>query len=207
MDFTLQEFHELPFHKRFLILIIILSAFFGLFYYFIYKPEKDEVTKLQSQLKKLNQQIIQKKKVVKNIKQFKREFAQIKNDLDASLQQLPDKEMIDTILMNIARFERQENLESILFKPKKEIRRDFFAVVPIQIQIRGTYRQIGKFFEDVANLPRIVNVKEYKFTNPIDKGGVVLITADCAIETYRYIPNKEKASKGESGKKNGKKKK
>ncbi len=207
MALTFRDIQELSFYKKLLIIILILAILFGLFYYFIYVPKTEEVASLKAQLRKLDQQLVQKRKLVKNIAQFRKEFALLKKKLDESLRQLPNKEMIDMILMDIAKFERKENLESILFKPKKEIKRDFYAVVPVQIQIRGTYQQIGKFFEDIINLPRIVNVKGYKFTKPKDVEGIILLTADCAVETYRYIPESERAPKKTGRKKNVKKRK
>ncbi len=207
MALTFQDIQDLPFYKKFLILIVILAILFGLFYYFIYMPKLDEIASLRSQLRRLDQQVIQKRKLVKNITQFRKEFALLKKKFDESLRQLPNREMIDRILMDIAKFERKENLESILFKPKNEIKKGFYAVVPVQIQIRGTYHQIGKFFDDIANLPRIVNVKGYKFTKPKDEGGIVLLTADCAIETYRYIPESERTPKKTGRRKNVRKKK
>ena len=207
MALTFQDILEYPFYKKFLIIVVILAVLFGLFYYFVYMPKLDEVAGLRSRLRRLDQQVIQKRKLVRNIEQFRKEFALLKKKFDASLRQLPNREMIDRILMDIAKFERKENLESILFKPKKEIKRDFYAVVPVQIQIRGTYHQIGKFFEDIVNLPRIVNVKGYKFYKPKDMEGLVIVTADCAIETYRYIPESERAHKKTGRKKNVRKKK
>lgn len=207
MALTFQDIQDLPFYKKFLILIVILTILFGLFYYFIYMPKLDEIASLRSQLRRLDQQVIQKRKLVRNIAQFRKEFALLKKKFNESLRQLPNREMIDRILMDIAKFERKENLESILFKPKNEIKKGFYAVVPVQIQIRGTYHQIGKFFEDIANLSRIVNVKGYKFTKPKDEDGIVLLTADCAIETYRYIPESERAPKKTGRRKNVRKKK
>ena len=207
MALTFRDIQDLPFYKKFLILILILAILFGLFYYFFYMPKTEEVASLKSQIRKLDQQLVQKRKLVRNLKQFKEEFTLLRKKLDESLRQLPNKEMIDKILMDIARFERKENLESIFFKPKKEVKRDFYAVVPVQIQVRGTYHQIGKFFEDIINLPRIVNVKGYKFYKPKAIEGISVLTADCAIETYRYIPESERAPKKTGGKKNARKKK
>ena len=206
MALTFKDIQDLPFYKKFLILIVILGILFGLFYYFIYMPKLDEVASLQAQLRRLDQQVIQKRKLVRNLKQFRKEFALLKKKYDESLRQLPNREMIDKILMDIAKFERKENLESILFKPKKEVKMGFYAVVPVQIKIRGTYHQIGKFFVDIANLPRIVNIKSFKFSNPKDVNGAIFLTADCAIETYRYIPESERTPKKSRRRKNVKKK-
>ena len=195
MALTFQDIQGLPFYKKFLILLVVLGVLFGLFYYFIYMPKLDEVASLRAQLRQLDQQVIQKRKLVRNLRQFRKEFALLKKKYDESLRQLPNKEMIDKILMDIARFERKENLESILFKPKKEIKAGFYAIVPVQIQIHGTYHQIGNFFVDIVNLPRIVNIKSFKLSKPKDVNGEVVLTADCAIETYRYIPESERPKK------------
>ncbi len=205
MALSYKDIQDLPFYKKFLALIAVLAILFGLFYYFFYLPRLHEVANLKRQCRELDQQIALKKRQVRDIEQFRREFKALLRDYELSLRQLPDKEMIDKILMDIAKFERKENLESVLFKPKNEIKKSFYAVVPMQIKIRGTYHQIGKFFEDIAELPRVVNVKAFKFANPKDEGGVVLLMADCAIETYRYVSVKERSGKKE--KNNGKREK
>ena len=207
MTLSYKDIQDQPFYKKFLLLVVILAILFGLFYYFFYRPKVQEAADLQRQCRELDQQIALKKRQVRDIEKYRREFKALLRDYELSLRQLLNKEMIDKILMDIAKFERKENLESILFKPENEIKQSFYAVVPMQIKIRGTYHKIGKFFEDIANLPRIVNVKAFKFANPKDEGGVVSLMADCAIETYRYIPVKERSKKKGSVKGNGKKEK
>ena len=207
MALTFQDFQTLPFYKKFLILVVILAILFGLFYYFIYMPQEDEVAGLNSQIRVLDKQLFKKRKLVRNIKQFRKEYAVLKVKLEKSLRQLPNKEMLDMILRDIAKFEREENLDSILFKPGKEIKQGFYAVVPVSIQVKGTYHKIGQFFQDIVNLPRIVNVRGFSFTKPKDMGGIVFLTANCAIETYRYIPERERAPKKKGRKKNARRKK
>jgi len=207
MALTFQDIRALPFYKKFLIIFLILALLFGLFYYFIYMPKTAEVADLKNKLSVLDRQLFKKRKLVRNIKQFKKEYAVLKVKLEKSLRQLPNKEMIDMILRDIAKFERRENLESILFKPGKEVRQGFYAVVPIGVQVKGTYHKIGKFFQDIVNLPRIVNIRGFKFTKPKDLDGIIFLTADCSIETYRYIPERERAPKKKGRKKNARSKK
>jgi type IV pilus assembly protein PilO len=207
MAFTFQEIQALPSYKKFLILFALLLILFGLFFYFIYMPKLDEVTDLKKQTRALEQQLVKKRRVVRNIEQFRKKYSELLEKYKESLRQLPDKDMIDMILRDIAKFEQEENLESILFKPGKELKREFYAVVPVNIQVKGTYRQIGKFFQDIANLPRIVNVRNFKLMNPKNIGGNIVITANCSIETYRYIPKPKKTTHKKGSRKNVRRKK
>ena len=207
MELSYKVIEDQPFYKKFLLLLAILGVLFGLFYHFLYLPRIHEVADLKERLWKLNQEIARKKIEARNIDQFRREFESLIKNYKISLEQLPNKEMIDIILMDIAKFETREGLDSVLFKPESEIKEGFYAIVPMQIKIRGTYHQIGKFFEDIAGLPRIVNVKAFKFSSPKDEGGAISLMADCAIETYRYIPSKERSKKKGNRKYDGNKKK
>jgi len=207
MALTFQDLQALPFYKKFLILLIIVAVLFGLFFYFIYMPQQDEIARLKSQIRVIDRELFEKRKLVSHFKQFQKECTVLKVKLEKSLRQLPNKEMIDMILRDIAKFQREENLESILFKPGKEIRQGFYAVVPVNIQVKGTYHKIGKFFQDIVNLPRIVNVRGFTFSKPKDMDGIVFLTANCAIETYRYIPERERAPKKKGRRKNVRRKK
>ena len=194
MSLSYDDIRDLPLYKKLIGYLMFLAFLFALFYFLLYLPKLHEIESQESQIHKLEQEIIIKRIQAKNLRLYKEELKLLGEKYNMLLQQLPNKDMIDMILMNIASYERKEHLDSLLFKPGNEIKEGFYAIVPVQLKIKGTYKQIGKFFVDITNLPRIVAIKDFRFSNPEDKGGIVQLTADCNIETFRYIPETKQNS-------------
>jgi type IV pilus assembly protein PilO len=77
-----------------------------------------------------------------------------------------------------------------LFKPGGEAPRDFYAEVPITLNLTGSYHDIGAFTGDVAQLPRIVTLNDINMSaNP--NGSLALKTT---VKTFRYLDEAELAS-------------
>ena len=77
-----------------------------------------------------------------------------------------------------------------LFKPGGERPKEFYAEVPITLNLTGSYHDIGAFTGDLAKLPRIVTLNDINLvSNP--KGMLILRTT---VKTFRYLDEAELAS-------------
>ena len=55
-------------------------------------------------------------------------------------------------------------LEFSLIKPGKEIDKEFYTELPIEMSIIGSYHGFGKFISGIAKLPRIVTLHDFEIT-------------------------------------------
>ena len=99
---------------------------------------------------------------------------------------LPEAKEIPLLLKTVSNLGQQQGLEFLLFKPEKENPREFVAEIPITIHIKGTYHEIGIFFDRLRRLPRIINVKQLELGAFEEKTG--RINARCQITTFRVLP-------------------
>jgi len=117
------------------------------------------------------------------------------------LRQLPNKTEVADLLVDVSQTGLASGLEFKLFQPRAEIPREFYAEMPISIQVIGNYHEFGEFVSGVAALPRIVTVHNVG----IDKVGKSdLLQMKLTAKTYRYI-DEEEAANNASKKKGGKK--
>ena len=110
---------------------------------------------------------------------------------------LPEKEEIPTLLTGISKAGRDSGLEFVLFQPKPEIGKDFYAEIPVSMKVTGDYHGVATFFESVAELNRIVNIRDIDMAP--DKDSAKLM-ATCTAVTYKFIeasdtPKKSKRKK------------
>jgi type IV pilus assembly protein PilO len=122
-----------------------------------------------------------KQKKSANLQDYRDQLAQIETSLTIMIKQMPTKEEVASLLVDISQTGLASGLEFRLFKPGAPIARDFYSELPITIQVTGKYEELSLFVSGLAALPRIVTVHDVKLT-PIGKEDVMLM--DATVKTY-----------------------
>ncbi|MGC9324656.1 MAG: type 4a pilus biogenesis protein PilO [Desulfomonilia bacterium] len=176
-----------PFIKV-LILVVILGLIVGLYWQFFYRPVVAEIRVIEPELNQLKAELSAKREIVKEKPRYEAELEETRARLHVALKQLPDKSEIPTLLENISALGKASGLKFKLFKPKSEVTKNFYAEIPVDIQVEGRYRDIVMFFDRVSKMPRIVNITNINVGNPKKDltGGMVLNTS-CNAITYKFI--------------------
>lgn len=185
----------------------IFLIFIGVFVYFLYYPKFKEINKLNDNLKKLQKELKIAKKNAKDLKKFKNRIKQAEDKFKIVMKSLPEKEEIPSLLSSISLSGQDSGLEFVLFQPKAEIRKDFYAEIPVAMTVNGKYHNVALFFDRVARLPRVVNIRNI-LMRP-GKGNETLST-QCTAVTYKFVDQpvkQKKKSKPVRGKKKSKKRK
>jgi len=138
---------------------------------------------------KLKEQYATKKAKAINFDLYVQQRKEIEQSFGALLKQLPNKSEMDALLTDINQAGLGRGLQFELFKPAAQERMaDFYAELPINIKIAGTYHDMGAFASDVAQLPRIVTLNDVVIAN--DKG---TLTMEAQAKTFRYLDEEEVA--------------
>ena len=196
MDFKTLDFKDpglWPLAPR----VVILFGFFGAllgaawgFGAFGWSVQLEELETMKQQEAKLKEDWLGKKKQAVNLDEYRRQLAEIDRSFGALLKQLPNKAEMGDMLVDINKAAQSRGLAVELFKPGGEAPREFYAEVPITLNLIGSYHDIGAFTGDVAKLPRIVTLNDINMsTNP--NGTLVLRTT---VKTFRYLDEAEMAS-------------
>lgn len=181
--------------QKILIVVGIFVLAGGGFAYFSYYPKFKEITKLTQEQMKLDKDLARSKKKAAEYESYKRKMAQAEERFRKALQALPEKKEIPSLLTNISRSGQDTGLEFLLFQPQAEVQKEFYAEIPVSIQVDGSYHNVAMFFDKVARLSRIVNIHNLQMNAQKNPGS--LRTA-CTAVTYRFV---EAPPKKEDGKK------
>ena len=90
-------------------------------------------------------------------------MVEIKERFGVVLRQLPDKTEVPALLVDISQAGLARGLKFEQFKPEKAQTKEFYNMLPISIQVLGTYHQLAEFISDLAGLPRIVTVGDFHY--------------------------------------------
>ncbi len=185
-------------HKL-LIAVAILGALWGCFVWFLYMPQTEQITKLRGDLGAAKTKLARLKNVEKNLRAFKKKYKDTELKFKQALKLLPDKHEIPTLLSSISNLGAQSGLEFLLFQPQKEVNRNFYAEIPLKIEVTGPYHNVATFFDKVSRLSRIVNIGNLKMTAAKaakTKRDTVILKTSCTATTYKFIEAKEEPKKG-----------
>ena len=204
MAFTMDSLLKLSTPKKALILVAILGVIAGLYFNTFFNPRQEELKVLKDDLNKLVEELNRSRAITRDHQKFKEQLAKLDQELKTALTQLPDEKEIPEILKNISNLGKDSNLEFTLFRPKAEQPQQFYATVPIELTVLGSYHNIGIFFDKVSKLPRIINVVDINISRARDVKGRgesdVLLRTSCLVNTYRFIEKKGEEKKSEEKK-------
>jgi type IV pilus assembly protein PilO len=156
---------------------------------------QDQINALESgrnQEEQLKQAYLGKKKQAINLDLHRQQLREIDTQFGALLRQLPNRSQMDALLVDINQAGLGRGLQFELFKPAgNESLRDFYAELPIQVKVLGTYHDMGAFASDVGQLSRIVTLNNVAINASKDGSNLVL---DATARTFRYLDDEEIAA-------------
>ncbi len=201
MEINLDTILALDRTKKILILAGVLVLLSALYVWLLFLPAHKKVARLDAELSKLLVKKAEQEAIAANLAAFKREYLQLDLSLKQAMAQLPDKKEIPSLLENISNLGRESGLEVALFKPGAQKPRDFYAEVPVDIKLVGTFHNLLTFFFKVGNLPRIVNISDLS-VNKAKAGSVPssLLDTACKATTYKFLEESERPQPGKDGK-------
>lgn len=180
--------------QRILISVGVFVLIIGAFVYLLYMPKFSDIDRLDKKLETLEKKLASAKRNAASLKKFQAKMKEPEAQFKAAMSALPEKEEIPSLLTHISKSGHDVGLDFLLFEPKPEIRKEFYAEIPVAINVKGGYHDMAMFFDRVSRLSRIVNVKN--ITMGREKEGEDLNTV-CTAVTYKFVepPPKEKSKK------------
>jgi type IV pilus assembly protein PilO len=186
---------SLPMPVKLVLLGVLAIVLIALGYWFLWSPEIDELDQAKAKEQELRQTFLTKKAQAVKVDAYKQQMIDIEKTFGALLKQLPDKSQMDGLLTDINQAGLGRGLEFDLFKPGQETVADFYAEMPIQIKIKGSYHDVGAFATDISKLSRIVTLNDLNIA-PLNKDVKdSILTMEATAKTYRYLDSSEIAAK------------
>jgi type IV pilus assembly protein PilO len=191
MDPNVEKILKLPNSQKMVLVACIFLLLGGAFFYGLFKPKMKELSDLQKKQADLSKQIQENKRIADNLPKFKKDYEQLKVDLDSALTELPNQKEIPSLLTSITSRGKDAGLDFLIFKPKAEEPKDFYSAVPVDISIYGSFYNVANFFVAVSRLPRIVNITNVNFAEIRNTGGRMVVRVNCLATTFRFLEKKE----------------
>ncbi|HXV40860.1 MAG TPA: type 4a pilus biogenesis protein PilO [Steroidobacteraceae bacterium] len=160
-----------------------------------------DLRKAEAEQKSLWNTFDEKQRKAANLEAYRQQLAEIERTFGAMLRQLPGKTEVPSLLVDISQTGLAAGLQERLFQPSGENKKDFYAELPIKIQLTGGYHEFGLFVSGIAALPRIVTLHDIEITRGTTRSSsrnrapapTDDLTMSLTAKTYRYLEEGELA--------------
>ena len=182
-------FGKLKWHVQVLIVLVVCGGALGGSWYYLLAPISEEIITKEQQAATLQAQVDKMRALEARYEQFKKETEVLAKRLDELKKILPQDKEIEQILSLVQQSARDAGLkiERGISKPVQE--RDVFTEWPMEMQVLGTYHNLGEFLEKLRAMPRIVNVGKLRVEGRASKneeGSPTTIGASYEATTFVY---------------------
>ena len=193
MKNLLDRILELPKHQKLGLLagLIILLLVFD--YFFLYTRLSLQISDLERSVAAAQKERDKKKALAANLPQLRQQLALLSGMYKEAMAQLPDKKEIPDLLTNISNKARESGLDILLFRPRGENPRDFYAEIPVDVVVRGEFHNVVSFFDEVGRLSRLVNINNIEMKNPKMNQDQVVVDTSTLVTTFRFLDQAERA--------------
>lgn len=193
MNEYLERFFALSSQVRLAIYGVALVLCLLIYWSWVYSPIATMLTERRGKLVELETQRDNKMRQVAQLESLRKQVKELDAKLKEALAQLPDQKEIPELLSTVSSLGRESGLEILLFRQKAEVLQDFYAEVPVEMAMKGSYAQLTEFFDRVGKLNRIVNVKDIAMKSPVISEGRVTLSTGCNAVTFRFLSEEERA--------------
>jgi type IV pilus assembly protein PilO len=184
------------------VVLLFALAACGAYYFFVWDSLRPQLLEARGKETELWGTLENKARKAASLQAYKAQLAEMEKSFGAMLRQLPNKTEVPNLLVDISQTGLAAGLKEKLFQPDPEVRKDFYAELPIKIRLTGSYHQFGTFVSGIAALPRIVTLHDIAIVPEAKDSGPDRLTLDVIAKTYRYLDDSEMAAteKGKPGK-------
>jgi type IV pilus assembly protein PilO len=168
----------------------LIGAVLGVLIYvaanaYIFKKIEQDIAKINDNIEKLEREIQKGRAAQRDLPKLEEDIRNFELELDRLRRILPARRETDSLIKKLKQLTEQGNFRLTRFTPRDFQRRDFYEEWPINVELDGTFHELGLFFDRLSRFSRIINVSQLKIS-PARGGGVFTIRAVFTQVTFIF---------------------
>ena len=162
----------------------------GVWYQFL-SPIQDEIQTKTSQVDELQKTIVKTIQQQKELEKIKKEAIDLQAKLEMLKMILPLEKETDQIFRSVQMLAGTSGLTVSRVGPRPQIDHEVYTEYPIDLDVTGTYHNIGLFLDRIRQLPRIVNISGLRLQGRASEGDAAFVASVGASYTATTFVYKE----------------
>jgi type IV pilus assembly protein PilO len=181
-DLDIDNIGSWPMAIKSIVWIIVFIAVLALGYFYHVADLQTNLAKQQQKEQDLKSQFERKAFQAANLNAYRKQMAEMEESFGALISQLPSDTEVPGLLEDITNKGLASGLDINSITLGNERSEEFYVELPIEIEVKGNYHDLGTFVSGIAGLPRIVTLHDFEIVQSEASALIMKITA----KTYRY---------------------
>lgn len=147
------------------IIVFALALLIGCGMYFaVIDKNKDKIRVKKAEYKELEAKLSKTRAVVNRKKEAARKLKIVSSKWNQAKKMLPTEASISSLLSTLTKRSSKNEIKIKHLKPLGKSSKEKYDEIKIEMEIEGSYHDVGSFMADLNNMERIVNVKNLRLS-------------------------------------------
>ena len=189
MAVDFKDFARMKWYYQIAIVTVVCGGLLGLLWYQMLTPMQADIDSKNATLSDLKLTIAKSEAQQKVLAQLKKDSLALQAKLDSLKLVLPLEKETDQVLRSVQQAASSSALRIMRVGFRSIIDHEVYTEWPIDMQIVGTYHNIGSFLDKIRSLPRIVNVAGMHIQSRASQGDDAFtssVSANYTATTFVY---------------------
>jgi len=169
--------------KQVLLVVVVCGVLLAGFWYQFLSPIQTEIQNKTAKVNELKAVVAKSEAQEKELQKIKLEAMELQAKLDMLKAAMPLEKETDQIFRAVQLQANVSGLKVSRVAPKPTIDHEVYTEYPIDLEVTGTYHNVGMFLDRIRQLPRIVNVGGLRFSSKASEGQQAFTSSVNAVYT------------------------
>lgn len=179
-----KSFHELSNRAQTAVFGLLCALTIGAAWQVLLGPERSVIEERRAFLETLEQDVTRAQATAARLVLVQKEVRALEAALEATTAVIPDEKDPQEVLRAFNELASETLLELASFSPKPIVTKAQYSEWPVQLGLEGGYHDIGRFFDRIAAMSRLISVTDLNIKTKTRPNGRGTITATCVATTY-----------------------
>lgn len=147
-------------------------------------PEQTAIEERRTHLETLEADVTKAQATAARLVIVEREIKTLEAALRATTAVIPDEKDPQDVLRALNELASDSALELASFTPKPIVTKAQYSEWPVQLGLEGGYHDIGRFFDRIAAMSRLMSISDLNIKTKTRPNGRGTVTATCVATTF-----------------------
>ena len=180
------DLNDKPWYVALIVGLVLGIALFVVLQMYVFKGIEQNIESLNTKIDDLEREIEKGRAAKADLPRLEEDIRNFELELDRLRKILPTSFETDSLLKRLKQLTERGRFELLSFRPGNFEDRGFYLEWPIQVELNGTYHELGLFFDRLSRFSRIINVDDLTVTPTNSQGRGFTIRASFTQRTFIY---------------------
>lgn len=149
-------------------------------------PSAADLETRRAHLANLEAEIVRVQAITDKLPQLQREVKALEVSLRETTAAIPEEKDPQDVLRNLHEVASDSSLDIASFKPSAIVDKAQYSEWPIQLTFEGGFHDLGRFFDRLANMARLISVSDLDVKTKTKPNGRGSVTVNCVATTFVF---------------------